>query len=61
MQTEIAKGNLLYDIDEGILKELPATGLQLSKGISSFDESSSFINNSIPQNKNSVKDNTITR
>ena len=60
MQTEIAKGNLLYDIDEGILKELPATGLQLSKGISSFDESSSFINNSIPQNKNSVKDNTIT-
>lgn len=49
-----------YDIDEGILKELPATGLQLSKGISSFDESSSFINNSIPQNKNSVKDNTIT-
>lgn len=60
MQTEIAKGNLLYDIDEGILKELPATGLQLSKGISSFDESSSFINNSIPQNENSVKDNTIT-
>jgi hypothetical protein len=34
MQTEIAKGNLLYDIDEGIIKRLPATGLQSPKGIS---------------------------
>ena len=61
MQTEIAKGNLLYDIDEGIIKELPtSTRLQSSEGLNSFDETSSFINNSIPQNKNSVKDNTIT-
>lgn len=57
----IKKGNLLYDIDEGIIKELPtSTRLQSSEGLNSFDETSSFINNSIPQNKNSVKNNTIT-
>lgn len=60
MQTEIAKGNLLYDIDEGIIKELPTTRLQSSKGISSFDETSSFINNSIPQIDTKVNENTIT-
>ncbi len=38
MKREIKKENLLYDIDDGIIKELPATGLQLSKGISSFNE-----------------------
>lgn len=60
MQTEIAKGNLLYDIDEGIIKELPTTRLQSSKGISSFDETSSFINNSISQIDTKVNENTIT-
>lgn len=61
MQTEIAKGNLLYDIDEGIIKELPAsTRLQLPEGFSSFDETSSFINNSITPNEQNVKGNTTT-
>ena len=63
MKTEIAKGNLLYDIDEGIIKELPATRLQSPKGISSFVDTNnnvSTINNSIPQNNDSVKSNTIT-
>lgn len=62
MKTEIAKGNLLYDIDEGIIKELPTTRLQLPKGISSSVDTNnniSTINNSISQNNNSVK-NTIT-
>lgn len=62
MQTEIAKGNLLYDIDEGIIKRLPATGLQSPKGISLFEDTVdnvSSVNNSIAQNDNSVK-NTIT-
>ena len=59
MQTEIEKGNLLYDIDEGIIKELPtSTRLQLPEGISSFDETSSIINNSIPQNETNVKSDT---
>lgn len=63
MKTEIAKGNLLYDIDEGIIKELPATRLQSPKGISSFVDTNnnvSTINNSISQNNDSVKSNTIT-
>ncbi len=62
MKTEIAKGNLLYDIDEGIIKELPTTRLQLPKGISSSVDTNnniSTVNNSISQNNNSVK-NTIT-
>lgn len=62
MKTEIAKGNLLYDIDEGIIKELPATRLQSPKGISSFvdtNNNASTINNSISQNNDSVKSNTI--
>lgn len=62
MKTEIAKGNLLYDIDEGIIKELPATRLQSPKGISSFVDTNnnvSTINDSISQNNNSVKSNTI--
>lgn len=62
MKTEIAKGNLLYDIDEGIIKELPATRLQLPKGISSFVDTNnnvSTINSSISQNNDSVKSNTI--
>lgn len=62
MKTEIAKGNLLYDIDEGIIKELPATRLQSPKGISSFADTNnnvSTINNSISQNNDSVKSNTI--
>ena len=62
MKTEIAKGNLLYDIDEGIIKELPATRLQSPKGISSFVDTNnnvSTINNSISQNNDSVKSNTI--
>lgn len=61
MKTEIAKGNLLYDIDEGIIKELPATRLQSPKGISSFvdtNNNASTTNNSISQNNNSVKNNT---
>ena len=61
MKTEIAKGNLLYDIDEGIIKELPATRLQSPKGISSFvdtNNNASTVNNSISQNNNSVKNNT---
>ena len=62
MKTEIAKGNLLYDIDEGIIKELPATRLQSPKGISSFVDTNnnvSTINSSISQNNDSVKSNTI--
>lgn len=62
MKTEIAKGNLLYDIDEGIIKELPATRLQSPKGISSFVDTNnnvSTINDSISQNNDSVKNNTI--
>lgn len=62
MKTEIAKGNLLYDIDEGIIKELPATRLQSPKGINSFVDTNnnvSTINNSISQNNDSVKSNTI--
>lgn len=62
MKTEIAKGNLLYDIDEGIIKELPATRLQSPKGISSFVDTNnnvSTISNSISQNNDSVKSNTI--
>lgn len=62
MKTEIAKGNLLYDIDEGIIKELPATRLQSPKGISSFVDTNnnvSTINNNISQNNDSVKSNTI--
>jgi hypothetical protein len=61
MKTEIAKGNLLYDIDEGIIKELPTTRLQLPKGISSSVDTNnniSTINNSISQNNNSVKNTT---
>ena len=58
MQTEIAKGNLLYDIDEGIIKELPAsTRLQLSEGLNSFSDTVdnvSDVTNSITQNDNSV-------
>lgn len=62
MKTEIAKGNLLYDIDEGIIKELPATRLQSPKGISSFVDTNNnvyTINNSISQKNDSVKSNTI--
>ena len=57
MDREIAKGNLLYDIDEGIIKEPPATGLQLSKGIGSSDVSSTTnipINNIIQPTENYV-------
>ena len=60
MQKEIAKGNLLYDIDEGIIKELPTTRLQLPKGISSFDEASS-INNSITSSKENVNSTNFTQ
>lgn len=65
MQTEISKGNLLYDIDEGIIKELPtSTRLQSPEGLNSL------INNSITSpNENvnftnnyatSVKNNTLS-
>ena len=64
MQTEIEKGNMLYDIDEGIIKELPTTRLQSPKGISSFvdaNNNASTSNNSIPQSTENVKsDSTIT-
>lgn len=63
MQTEIEKGNMLYDIDEGIIKELPTTRLQSPKGISSFvdaNNNASTSNNSIPQSTENVKsDSTI--
>lgn len=67
MEDNIKNGNLLYDIDRGILKKLPRQGynylglatneiagarLQLPRS------SNSNINNSITQNKNSV--NTVT-
>lgn len=57
MNDEIEKGNLLYDIDEGIIKELPTTGLQLSKGISSRASNKAPINNIIPLKQNYVKSN----
>ena len=53
MKREIDKGNLLYDIDEGIKKELPSTGLQLPKGISSFSV------DNVPQSNNNVKSSTL--
>lgn len=63
MQTEIAKGNLLYDIDEGIIKELPtSTRVQSPEGLnSSVDtvDSVSTSNNSIPQNETNVKGTTV--
>ena len=46
---------MLYDIDEGIIKELPTTRLQSPKGISSLDETSSIINNSITPSNENVK------
>lgn len=53
MTRQIEAGNMIYDIDEGIIKESPtSTGLQLSKGLDSFS-----INNSISQNNENV--NTI--
>ena len=57
MNDEIEKGNLLYDIDEGIIKELPTTGLQLSKGISSRASNKAPINNIIPSEQNYVNNN----
>lgn len=61
MQGEIAKGNLLYDIDEGIIKELPtSTRLQLPEGISSSVDTVdnvSTTNNIIPQNEKSMQGN----
>ncbi len=57
MQTEIAKGNLLYDIDEGIIKELPTTRLQSPKGISSSVDTNNNVstsNNSIPSSTENV-------
>ena len=54
------RDHLLYDINEGIIKEPPtSTGLQSPKGIDSLDESSSFINNSILQTDNEVNNDTI--
>lgn len=59
MKTEIEKGNLLYDIDEGIIKELPAsTRLQLSEGVSSSvdtNDNVSTTNNIIPQNEKNMQ------
>lgn len=59
MRTEIEKGNLLYDIDEGIIKELPAsTRLQLSEGVSSSVDTNNNVsttNNIIPQNENNMQ------
>ena len=56
MNEEIGKGNLLYDIDEGIIKELPATRLQLSKGISSSVDTNNNVSTSnisiTPSNEN---------
>lgn len=53
MEIEIAKGNLLYDIDEGIIKELPtSTRLQSSEGLNSFVDTVDKVstsNNSISQ------------
>lgn len=54
MQTEIAKGNLLYDIDEGIIKELPTTRLQSPKGISSSIDT----NNNVSTSTNSIASST---
>jgi len=59
MQTEIAKGNLLYDIDEGIIKELPAsTKVQSLEGLNSSVDTIDHVstsNKSIPQNEQNVK------
>ena len=63
MKTEIAKGNLLYDIDEGIIKELPAsTRLQLSEGLNSLADTVdnvSATNNIIPQSDNKMQENVV--
>ncbi len=59
MRKNIDNGNLLYDIDEGIIKELPAsTRLQLSEGLSSSVDTVdnvSTTNNIIPQNENNMQ------
>lgn len=61
MNREISKGNLIYDIDEGIKKEPPATGLQSPKGIDSSEVSSTTntpVNNIIQSDKNYVNNNS---
>ncbi len=59
MQGEIAKGNLLYDIDEGIIKELStSTRLQSPEGLSSYVdtvENVSTTNNIIAQNEKNMQ------
>ena len=54
MKREIAKGNLLYDIDEGIIKELAQTRVQFPASPNSSEETSS-INTIIPQNENKMQ------
>ena len=55
------KENLLYDMDDGIIKELPATGLRLPKGISPFNDNNltqSNENVKLPSTKYYMQENT---
>ena len=58
MQNNIEKDRVLYDIDEGIIKEPPAsTRVQFSEGLDSFEDTNnnvSSITDRISQNKQNV-------
>ena len=59
MQDNIKNGNLLYDIDRGVIKKVTGARLQLPRTSNFSTNDGSFVNNSIPQNTDNVNNTTI--
>lgn len=60
MEDNIKNGNLLYDIDRGVIKKVTGARLQLPRRSNFLDSYESNISNSITQTNRNVKNNTNT-